>query len=123
MNREQFNKLPKWAQKEVSNLIREREMAIRTLNAYVDNQTVSEIYTDDYVCTGENKGGTCKRQYVQGHKLTFDHAGVELDVAVYDGDVINITWRASGAFGNTVDVAFVPKSYQSANLIAKEKMR
>ena len=37
-------KLPAWAQEHIKELERERDIAIRALNDYVDNQTESAIF-------------------------------------------------------------------------------
>lgn len=117
--KENISKLPKWAQEIINDLSRERDTAIRELNSYVDSDTASDIYIDEYVSIGENRGPTPKRHYIQGYTVTFNHAGIELDVNIFHDDVINLKWNAVGRG----DVAFIPDSYQSANLVSKDTMR
>lgn len=115
-------KLPKWAQYEIANLRRDRDMAIRALNEHLDRETESPFYFDDLVCTGEEKGPSFKRKYVQTHKMTVKHAGVELVIVIRRGDEsIDMHWNAPGQ--PCQDVAFIPTSFQAASLKAKENMR
>lgn len=113
-------KLPVWAQDHIKELERERETAIRALNEYVDGQTESPIYYDDMVSTGEERGPSSKRVYVQSRNIEIAHGGVHLEVDLR-GEVIAIKWEdANKAMAN---VAFVPTSFHAASLISKENMR
>lgn len=64
-------RLPRWAQAYIEDLLREREMAIRTLNEFQDAQTRSRIYYEDHVCTGEETGPSTKTRYIQSNRITF----------------------------------------------------
>lgn len=115
-----ISKLPKWAQQLIKELSRERDTAINQLNDYIDDQTESEIFIDEYVSTGENQGPTSKRQYIQGHNVTFVHAGVELDVSVFYDGYIDLKWGpAERRYG---DVAMVPYSHNNIHLASKNSM-
>lgn len=115
-----LNRLPAWAKNHIETIKRERDTAIRALNEYVDGQTESPIYYDDMVSTGEERGLSSKRVYVQSHNIEIVHAGVHLDIGLRDG-TIAMQWEdANRAMAN---VAFVPTSFHAANLISKENMR
>lgn len=73
-------KLPKWAQAYIEDLLREREMAIRTLNEFQDSQTPSRIYYEDHACTGEETGPTAKIKYIQSNRITFLVGKHEIDI-------------------------------------------
>ena len=67
-------KLPKWAQDYIKDLIRERENAVTILNDFQNSQTVSRVFYDEHACTGEVTGTDCpvtKRCYVPTNSLTF----------------------------------------------------
>lgn len=118
--KEQIKKLPKWAQSYIEEIERQRDTAVRELNKYLDAQTPSPFYTDDMICTGENKGPTTKKRYLQIHRLTVEYAGVSLQVLLRDG--IELKWEAAPRFSSG-HVAAVPTSFQTLELIAKENMR
>ena len=111
----QLEKLPKWAQEYIADLEREREMAIRTLNQYTDNQTASPFYVDELVCTGEEQGPTHKRKYIQTCRMVVEHAGVELTILLRHDDRIELSW--AGRNGQLRDIGAIPRSYQSIDLL------
>ena len=114
-----ISKLPKWAQKHISNIEREREVAVIELNKYVDSQTKSKIYIDDFVCLGEEKGPTLKTRYINGtHRVTFDHAGIELNVSIAHEGCINLTFN-SLRHGT---VGIVPRVTNAIELRTKDNM-
>ena len=114
-----IEKLPKWAQEYIRNIEREREVAVNALNEYVDNQTPSPFFIDEMECTGERKGPTIKRRYVQTHKIEIEHQEVSLRIILRD-ESIDLQWSGEKMLG---DVAFIPSSYQSARLVSKGNMR
>lgn len=116
-----ISKLPKWAQQTIRELSRERDTAINKLNEYLDSETETEIYVDDLVSTGEQQGPTFKRRYIQGHVITFNHSGVQLDVNIFYDGCIDLKW--SIPTDRIGDVAFIPQSYQNARLVSKKDMR
>lgn len=125
MSDEQLNKLPKWAQEEFRNLQRERDLAVRQMNAITNQQTESPIYCDDYVCSGEQQGPTCKRRFFQGKRVTINWEGVKLEIYCSDGTGqrhrgIQLSWCQADMHG---DVALIPEGYMQARLIRKEYMR
>ena len=116
-----LKKLPKWAQKEFEDLERERFVAVRALREYTDNQTPSPIFIDELESTGdtEGTGPALYRRYIQGHRVTIIHNGVRLDIILRE-DGIDLQWGDKQF--RSLDVAFIPQSYQRAFLKAKENM-
>ena len=112
-------KLPKWAQEHINSLSRQREIAIKELHESLDTQTKSPFYIDDHVCL-EKGGPTSIRKYIQTHKITVHHQGVELTVILRNKE-IDIQWGAGN--GSLQEVAFIPESYQKARLVSKKNMR
>jgi hypothetical protein len=117
--KEKIKKLPKWAQEIIRNLERERAEAINTLNRYVDDQTESPFYSDDSVSTGETQGPTTKRKYFQAYRMNIKHNGVSLGITLRDN--IELKWEDDNR--DLKEVAFVPTSFQTAELVSKENMR
>lgn len=115
-----IEKLPKWAQGYIKDLESQREAAIRKLNEMCDNQTPSPIYVDDWACTGEDRGPTTKRQYIQAYKISFDYAGLTLDVTCFN-DQVKLQWQENGHSMN--EIAMIPEAYQTCRLVCKKDMR
>lgn len=115
-----ITKLPKWAQEHIKDIQRQRDIAVRQLNKFCDNQTESRIFVDDAPCTGEGKGPKRKRHYIQSDKVAIMHKGVQLEIICRE-HYINIHWGPPG-YGMD-EIAFIPDSYQSARLVSKENMR
>jgi hypothetical protein len=118
---DKIEKLPKWAQEYIKDLEREREVSIRELNSYCDEQTESPFYTLDLVCTGENQGPSQKVRYIQTNKIEVNNGGVLLQL-ILRGNHICLSWTAED-FLQSMDVAFIPTGYQQASLVANENMR
>lgn len=120
---DQIAKLPKWARDHIDNLVRQRTVAVRSLNDFCDASTPSPFKINESVCTGEERGPSNKTSYVQAHTIVVEWKGVELTVSAHDygnGSGIKLSWST---IGHTMrEVAFVPESYQSARLVAKEFM-
>ena len=120
-----ISKLPKWVQAHIREIKRERDVAIRALNEYCDNQTPSPFRIEDHVSAGEEKGSSRKVRYIQTHSVVVENEGVELRVLVRtfnpDHKEIILSWYGSG--NGLGDIAFIPSSFQSAYLISKENMR
>lgn len=49
-NKASFEKLPKWAQQHIEEIQRQRDSAVAALKQYLDHQTPSRIYFEDFVC-------------------------------------------------------------------------
>lgn len=115
-----IKKLPAWAQEIIEDLTRQRETAVNALNQYIDGQTPSSFYIDELECTGEERGPSKKTHYIRTRKMEVEHAGVHLSILLRDGKV-DLQW--SGIEKTSEQIAFVPRSFQSADLIAKEFMQ
>lgn len=118
---EQIEKLPKWAQDHLRNLQRERDVAIRELNEWVDSQTPSAFSVSEMLCIGEQKGPSIKRRYIQGHRMEVVHAGIHLDISLGQESCIRLQWEDERRLCK--EVAMVPKSFNNVELIAKENLR
>jgi len=122
-----ITKLPKWAQERIRDLERQRDVAVKTLNQFQDSQTPSPVFYREFVCTGETDGSSEKIGYIQASVIEFTHAGVFLRVMLSrEKDPsrdfgIELSW--SNTDRHSAQVAFIPKSYQQAQLVAKENMR
>lgn len=117
-----ISRLPKWAQEYITAVIRQRDVAVRALNAYCDESTPSPFRTEDLECTGEEQGPSLKVRYIQAHRVIAEHAGVELTVLIRpDEPVIELSWGRPG--GAPCAVALIPSAFQSAHLVAREHMR
>ena len=116
-------KLPKWAQEEFANIKRERDLAVKELNSYIDTQTPSCFRVDELVCTGEERGPSLKRRYIQAREIVAVAGDVELSIRVRNMDgrtTIDLQW---GIEMSTTEVPMIPESFQRVRLVAKENLR
>ena len=118
---EKIKKLPKWVQERMRDLLRERDAAINALNEFTDNQTGSCIWHELWPSTGENKGPTTKRQYIQDYKMDFEFEGVHLTVLLREGEGIDLSYRSVKR--HIADVALVPRSHQQIFLVSANNLR
>lgn len=117
---EQIARLPKWAQEHIRDLARQREAAIAQLARFTDEQTPSPIFIDEWASTGESRGPTARRRYIQSNVVCFRHAGLRLDVAL-KSDSLSLQWEPQA--GASIDAALIPESFCQARLTTKENMR
>jgi hypothetical protein len=68
---EQIKKLPAWARDYIKDLDRERFLAVRSLNTFLDSKTPSSVYTQSYECTGETVGPSIKINFLQTTRVYF----------------------------------------------------
>lgn len=127
--KEKIAKLPAWAREHIRSLERERNCAVRGLSEFLDKQTPSAIFVESMVGHDVGEllpGGVVQKHYIQTHAIAIEHAGVRLRVGVYDNnagrDCIHLQWESITGWAG-VPVAFIPQSFQSAQLKAKENMR
>jgi len=125
MTPEQFSKLPKFVQEEITKLKRERQSAVDALKRFCDAETPSSIWTEDHVCDGVSRGPTTRVHYIQSRWLHINHADISMQILLRgDGGqnghpVIDIQYgpadRTSG------DIVCQPRSYQQFYFFNKEK--
>lgn len=116
-NTPDVSKLPKWAQDHIKDLQRERDIAVRALNEWTDTQTPSPIFVDELVSTGEERGPSTKRRYIEGRRVSFNWQGVWLDVLLRES-AIDLQWRTPDDMCGMEDVALIPRSYMQVWLVA-----
>lgn len=117
---EKIKKLPKWAQEHINKIERERDVSIKALNEFTDSQTEAPFFYSEFVCTGEERGPSSKKKFIQTHQMEVEHAGVSLSITLRDGR-IDVGWRAGNRFSNR-EAAFIPTSYMQARIVSKENM-
>jgi hypothetical protein len=114
-------KLPVWAQEYIRDLQRQRDIAVRELNEWRDQQTPSPFYIDEMVSTGEQQGPSIKRRYIQAHRITCESSGVALDifaaVSVFENQR-NIQLRWQG----TEPIGLFPQASNCLFFVAKRHM-
>ncbi len=128
---EQLAKLPQWAQKHINDLVQERKVAVNALNSYIDNQTPSKFYVEDYHCLGEQRGPTQKRKYFDTRRITVEHAGIMLNVYCEYGEHMDAQSDAKGSIKlqwedldrSMRHIAMIPQSFQQVHLVARDNMR
>ena len=122
---EKLAKLPTWAREHIRDLRRQRDIAVRELNEWVDEQTESPIYIDEMVCAGEEQGPSMKRRYIQGYQVTVEIGDVRVNVSTpitaRDEQCIYLQWYPKDR--GMRDVAMIPESFCRVRLCAKENMR
>lgn len=123
---EQIAKLPKWAQDHLSNLSRERDVAVTALNAWRDGQKESPVFFEDMLCDGQGVGPTSHRVYVQTRDIEIRWLGIQLRVRLNKGSNmhhpgIGLQWEGLHDGGSRI-VAMVPSSHQSVDLISRDKL-
>ena len=118
---EQIAKLPKWAQERIADLERRTRVAEAAVKNYLDSQTPSEFYVEEYVSTGEGSDKHVKR-FVQTYKMAVEHDGVKLTILLrQDEKGIDLQWNSTNRLMN--EVALVPLSFNKVKIVAKEFMR
>ena len=106
-------KLPKWAIEHFKTITMQRDAAVRALDNFENSNTESAFFFEDAVCDGVNRGPTNRRNYSQGYKIQFEHAGVGVSMLLRD-DSIEIAWDGIGRHGD--DIVMQPKSWQMISL-------
>ena len=126
MTKEQFSKLPKFAQEIINRLEMERDAAIRELNSFCDSQTKANFYVEELVCTGEDQGPSNKVKYIQGRKLSVSFRDINLDILLSDGSSSrdpgnHLSWNYKEMPLSLV--AMVPKCLQGVVLISPKDLK
>lgn len=115
---EQLENLPKWAQKHIKDLTRQAFMARRELREYVDNQTESNFYTENWNSDEEK----LLRNFIQTHKMTILRDDVEVTVLLrHDEPGIDISWTDHQRISR--EVALIPIGFNSIRILKQGDMR
>ena len=115
-------KLPKWAREHIRDVNRERDIAIRALNKYVDSQTPSPFLIEELESTGEKTGPSFKVRYIQTHRIAVRYAGIYLDVKLPLRGEKHISLQWSAEDRSCRDIAMIPESFCQVRLVTKEAM-
>lgn len=107
----------KWVRDWIEDLMRERDTAVQALNDYCDNQTESPLFYDDSVCTGEDRGPSMKRRYIQHYKVSFDYAGFRGELVLF-GDEVTFRFDSQRGRGR---VGIAPDAANSIHLVHARK--
>lgn len=91
-----INRLPKWAQRHIRDLSRERDDALRQLNELLDCETESPFYTQDILPS--SRGNLSVKRYIQTNSVTVEDGGVTLEVLLPGGiqgrQGIELRWQS-----------------------------
>lgn len=119
-------KIPKKKKEEliyyIKSLQKEREVALKALNEYLNNQEKSHIFTKEFLCLGEEQGPSLKINYIQSKSknIYFSFDDIILNVSVKD-DGIYLQWYGEDYY--TQELSLVPLSFQQAKITNKKYMR
>ena len=103
-----------WIKEWIKDLIRERNVSVRVLNDFCDEQTPSSVFYDDMVCTGEEKGPSVKRRYIQSRVIEFEHAGI-LGHISFSNKEVYINFSSKKRFFG--EVGIIPVASNSIRLV------
>ena len=114
-----FDKLPRWVREHIEQLDRRAVIAERALKEYKDTQTESPYFYDEYLCIGDGKP-QWYRKYVQTHKISVLHQGVQVDVLLRPDDPsIEISWSNA----QNREVPMIPIAYQKIKIVDKQELK
>ena len=65
---EQLEKLPKWAQEYLKRVECQRDVALRVVQDFKDNQTKSQFYIQDHIFNSSQSGPSNVKHYLQTHE-------------------------------------------------------
>ena len=118
---EQIAKLPKWAQETIEDLTRRTRVAETALKEYLDKQTPSEFYVEEYVNIGDGSDKHVQR-YIQTYKMVVESGGVLLRILLrQDEKGIELQWNSTDRLMQ--EVAMVPLSFNKVKIVSKGEMR
>ena len=105
----------------MEDLERRTRVAEERLKEYLDAQTLSEFYVEEYVSTGEGSDKHVNR-YIQTYKMAVERDGVKLTVLLrQDEKGIELQWNSTSRLMN--EVAMVPLSFNKVKVVSKDFMR
>jgi hypothetical protein len=113
---ERIAKLPAWAREHITRLERRADEATDAVEAYLDNQTESNIWFDDHV------GNKFRRVYLSpkaSERLSIKSqcGRIHLRVTNYHDDRIELAWSGGNDEYGLGDVCCIPTSYQQVRLV------
>ena len=117
-SKSKINKLPKWAQEFISDLLLQRDRAIKLIHDFQDGQTPAPFYHEESSWEGAG-AHVVVPHYIQARSVTCCHAGMEVQMCVHENGKIklylNTTDRAAG------DVAIYPEASNVIVLVKGER--
>jgi len=124
----QIARLPKWVQEHIADIQRQRDVAVRELNRWVDAQTPSPVRVLEMVYLGEGAGPSIKTRFVQTRTIEVLWKNVYLKVYLAESsaqrqDSIELQWGQGEEMHGSGMAALVPMSFQSALIISPKNMR
>jgi hypothetical protein len=116
MNKEQFERLPKYAQQRIKELEGENAWMHSALDSMINSQVESKIWTEEFDRT--NISGPLIKRFFHADNLTIEHKGVclSIDGLHNDDEDIRLSWCPAGGRYLTGTIAFVPIAHQQAKL-------
>jgi hypothetical protein len=109
-----LDKLPKWAREHIEDLQRQRDLAVNSLNSYLDSKTPSPFYHEQLSCLN-GKGAVVTRNYVNGAgRMTVEWGGVCVRIELPRDDAIEISYEPCERMMG--DVLLTPISFQRLSL-------
>jgi hypothetical protein len=85
------SKLPKWAQEYIHTLELQRDVVMRDLQEYRDEQTEQPL--SQLVSAPSKTGGTdLIRRYIPGHSISAKWQGVDMDITLTQEDGIRVSF-------------------------------
>lgn len=120
---DRIKKLPAWAREELKNAERERSVAVRNLQEFLDHQTPSPFFMENYFT--EPVTDKFAKVFVQGYAMVCEAHDIRLRVSMEHGSTNNdsIVLQWEDVSRRARDVAMIPLSYHQVRLVAKENMR
>lgn len=77
MTEEQVAKLPKWAKQHIETITQQRDAAVKQLNEFLDTQTESSIYIEEF--STHVSPPIFVKKFIQGDQVTFGSISVRLE--------------------------------------------
>lgn len=117
LTKEQFDRLPKYAQAHIRELERRTEIAARLVNRMYAEQEKSNISTSELDdIDGKQEFRT---RYFHADHLTIQQNGVRLTIEglFADDQDIRLSWGPAGSMAGLGAIAFIPTAHQQAKLV------
>lgn len=101
MSDPRIEKLPNWAKRIIKKLESERVAAIYALNKFTDSQTMTAVFVEDYISTGERQGP--KLHYIQSDNVHFRVGNDRITVILEDDHIEIIGGNSLSVFPVSVN--------------------